>query len=112
MASIINASTTSTSGLVQTADASGVLQLQSNGVTGLTVGTGGGGNGGVAGTANTGGGAGGGDASAGGKNGGSGVVFISIPTSKYTGTTTGSPTITINGLNTVLKYTSSGTYTA
>ena len=41
MASIINASTTSTSGLVQTADASGVLQLQSNGVTGLTVGPGG-----------------------------------------------------------------------
>jgi hypothetical protein len=41
MPSIINASTTSTSGLVQTADASGVLQLQSNGVTGLTVGTGG-----------------------------------------------------------------------
>ena len=39
MASIINASTTSTSGLVQTADASGVLQLQSNGVTGLTVDT-------------------------------------------------------------------------
>lgn len=41
MASIINASSTSTSGLVQTADASGVLQLQSNGVTGLTVGSGG-----------------------------------------------------------------------
>ena len=41
MASIINASTTSTSGLIQTADASGVLQLQSNGVTGLTVDTGG-----------------------------------------------------------------------
>lgn len=37
MPSIINASTTSTSGLVQTADASGVLQLQSNGVTGLTI---------------------------------------------------------------------------
>jgi hypothetical protein len=37
MASTINASTTSTSGLVQTADASGVLQLQSNGVTGLTL---------------------------------------------------------------------------
>lgn len=37
MASTINASTTSTSGLVQTADASGILQLQSNGVTGLTV---------------------------------------------------------------------------
>jgi len=41
MASIINASTTSTSGLVQTADASGILQLQSNGTTGLTVGSGG-----------------------------------------------------------------------
>lgn len=41
MASTINASTTSTSGLVQTADASGILQLQSNGVTGLTVSTGG-----------------------------------------------------------------------
>lgn len=40
MASTINSST-STSGLVQTADASGVLQLQSNGVTGLTVSTGG-----------------------------------------------------------------------
>ena len=37
MASTINASTTSTSGLVQTADASGILQLQSDGVTGLTL---------------------------------------------------------------------------
>lgn len=41
MASTINASTISTSGLVYNADASGVLQLQSNGVTGLTVGSGG-----------------------------------------------------------------------
>jgi hypothetical protein len=41
MASTINASTNLTSGLVYNADASGVLQLQSNGVTGLTVGTGG-----------------------------------------------------------------------
>jgi hypothetical protein len=37
MASTINASTNSTSGLVYNADASGVLELQSNGVTGLTV---------------------------------------------------------------------------
>lgn len=36
MASIINASIAST-GLIQSADASGVLQLQSNGTTGLTV---------------------------------------------------------------------------
>lgn len=41
MPSIINASSTSTSGLVYSADATGVLQLQSNGVTGLTVGSGG-----------------------------------------------------------------------
>jgi hypothetical protein len=37
MPSIINASSTGSGGIVQTADASGVLQLQSNGVTALTV---------------------------------------------------------------------------
>ena len=37
MASILNASTTSTTGIVFTADASGVLQLQSNGTPALTV---------------------------------------------------------------------------
>jgi hypothetical protein len=37
MASIINASSTGSGGIVQTADASGVLQLQSNGTTALTV---------------------------------------------------------------------------
>ena len=44
--------------------------------------------------------------------GGSGVVIISVPTTNYSGTTTGSPTITTNGSNTVLTFTSSGTYTA
>jgi hypothetical protein len=70
-------------------------------------GTGGGGNGGQPGTANTGGG-GGGDSGA----GGSGVIIISVPTANYTGTTTGSPTVTTNGSNTVIKFNSSGTYTA
>jgi hypothetical protein len=37
---------------------------------------------------------------------------LSIPTSNYSGTTTGSPTVTTNGSYTVLTYTSSGTYTA
>jgi hypothetical protein len=37
MASIINASSSGSGGIVQTADASGVLQLQSNGTTALTV---------------------------------------------------------------------------
>jgi hypothetical protein len=39
MASIINASSTGSGGIVQTADASGALQLQSNGTVGITVNT-------------------------------------------------------------------------
>jgi hypothetical protein len=35
-----------------------------------------------------------------------------VPTANYTGNTTGSPTVTTNGSNTVMKFTSSGTYTA
>jgi hypothetical protein len=45
-------------------------------------------------------------------NGGSGVVILSIPTARYTGTTTGSPTVTTNGSNTILTFNASGTYTA
>jgi hypothetical protein len=87
-------------------------------------GLGGGGNGGTQsnggsgfnGTANTGGGGGGGlndgFASYPGGNGGSGVVIISVPTTRYTGVTTGSPTVTTSGANTILKFTSSGSYTA
>ena len=80
-------------------------------------GSGGGGNGGYggggAGTANTGGGGGAANRpdNTGGA-GGSGVVILSMLTSKYSGTTTGSPTVTTDGSNTVLKYTSSGSYTA
>jgi hypothetical protein len=71
---------------------------------------------GTAGTANTGGGGGGGgdtaSASVTGGNGGSGVVILSVPTANYSGTTTGSPTITTSGSNTIIKFTASGTYTA
>jgi hypothetical protein len=63
------------------------------------------------GTANTGMG-GGGSYSVAAGNGGSGVVIISIPTIYYSGTTTGSPTVTTNGAFKVLTFTSSGTYTA
>lgn len=82
-----------------------------------TGGSGGGGNAalttGGAGTVNTGGGGGGASGSpATGGNGGSGVVILSIPTAQYTGTTTGSPTVTVVGSRTVLQYNSSGTYTA
>ena len=76
-------------------------------------GAGGAGGGGSTGTANTGGGGGGSGGGATGAAGGSGIIIISIPTAYYSGTYTGSPTITTNGANTVLKYTSSsGSYTA
>ena len=83
-------------------------------------GSGGGGSGGnsaagSSGSANTGGGGGGGGRNGGGPrsggSGGSGIVILSIPTSSYSGTTTGSPTVTTSGANTILSYSSSGTYT-
>jgi len=80
----------------------------------------GGGNGGsyspqqsaTAGTVNTGGGGGGGtDGATTGEAGGKGVVYLTMLTSKYSGTTTGSPTVTTNGSYKVLQFTGSGTYT-
>ena len=53
-----------------------------------------------------------GDGAGGAANGGSGVVIIRIPTVNYTGTTSGSPTVTTDGSSTILKYTGSGSYTA
>ena len=47
-----------------------------------------------------------------GANGGSGIVVLRILTSDYSGSSTGSPTITTNGSYTVLKYTGDGSYTA
>ena len=44
--------------------------------------------------------------------GGSGVVILRMLTSNYTGITTGSPTITTDGSDTILTFTQSGTYTA
>ena len=85
-------------------------------------GSGGGGAGGAtqsasgsAGTTNTGSGGGGGggdDASNAGGNGGSGIVILRMATAKYTGTTTGSPSVTTSGSDTILTYTGSGSYTA
>ena len=71
---------------------------------------------GTAGTANTGSGGGGGGLSGSptrnGGAGGSGVVILRLPTSLYTGTTTGSPTVSTDGTDTILTYTGSGSYTA
>ncbi len=85
-------------------------------------GTGGGGGGtgvpntsGTAGTANTGGGGGGANhqgSSGTGGAGGKGVVILSLPTASYSSTTTGSPTVTTSGSNTILQFNGSGSYTA
>jgi hypothetical protein len=34
-----------------------------------------------------------------------------VPTDNYSGTTTGSPTVTTSGTNTIIKFTGSGTLT-
>jgi hypothetical protein len=80
-------------------------------------GSGGGGAGGTAsgtsGSTNLGGGGGGcqGQSSGSSGNGGSGVVILSVPTANYSGTTTGSPTISTSGSSTIIKFTASGSYT-
>ena len=67
--------------------------------------------------ANTGGGGGGGAGSGGGSkgqnggSGGKGVVIISVLTADYSGTTSGSPTVTTSGSNTIMQFNSSGSYT-
>ena len=67
----------------------------------------------TSGTANTGGGGGGVyNSSYTSGAGGSGVVILRMPTTKYSGTTTGSPTVTTDGTDTVIKFTASGSYTA
>jgi len=84
-------------------------------------GAGGGGKGGTssgtannqtAGAVNTGSGGGGQKGSGGSCNGGSGVVILRMLTSKYSSTTTGSPTVSTSGSDTILIYTGSGSYTA
>ena len=43
--------------------------------------------------------------------GGKGVVILSVPTSRYSGTSTGSPTVTTSGNKTILQFNGSGSYT-
>jgi hypothetical protein len=96
---------------------SGALQSNRSGTGYNPAPSGGGGRGGAyqgtagtAGTPNTGGG-GGGNRDASAYAGGSGIVIIRVPTSQYSGTTSGSPTVTTNGNNTIIKFTASGSYT-
>ena len=54
---------------------------------------------------------GGGVKNANGGAGGSGIVILRMPTLNYSGTTTGSPTVTTSGSDTILQFTGSGSYT-
>jgi hypothetical protein len=63
----------------------------------------------TAGTANTGSGGGGGQPN--GSSGGKGVVILRIPTANYSGTTTGSPTVTTDGTDKVIVFNDSGSIT-
>jgi hypothetical protein len=93
-----------------------------SGTVGGVGGSGGGGNGGfgnsspgrngIAATVNTGGGGGGGsNQPAFGGAGGKGVVILSVPTARYSSTTTGSPTVSDSGSNKILVFNGSGSYT-
>ena len=83
-------------------------------------GTGGGGNGAnsagegsdnaTAGGTNTGGGGGSTDQTA--RSGGSGVVILRLATTDYSGTTSGSPSVSTSGSDTILTFNASGSYTA
>ena len=65
---------------------------------------------GTAGTVNTGGGGGGTGQTYTGGAGGSGIVILSVPTTYYSGAYANA-TVTSNGTNTILTYTTSGSYT-
>jgi hypothetical protein len=45
-----------------------------------------------------------------GGSGGGGYVALKMLTADYTGVTTGSPTVTVDGSDTILEYTGDGTY--
>ena len=87
-------------------------------ITGSSVYYAGGGGAGYGGGSSAANGLGGGSSSYGGGGqgafsaGGPGVVILSILTTNYSGTTTGSPSVSTNGAYTVLTYTTSGSYTA
>ena len=110
-----NGSSNSITGSAVTYAGGGGGAVDANNANGGSGGTGGGGDGArdsaTDGTDGLGGGGGGTHVGTSG-SGGSGVVILRVPTANYSGTTTGSPTVTTDGTDTVIKFTGSGTYTA
>ena len=110
-------------GVASTITGSSVTRAGGGGGAGTSAGgaggTGGGGAGstsngnGTAGTANTGGGAGAGGngGTTTGAAGGSGVVILRMATASYSGTTTGSPSVSQSGSDTILIFNGDGSYT-
>jgi hypothetical protein len=108
-------------GLASSITGSSVTRAGGGGAGGITggaagsgsAGAGGGGNvSGTAATVNTGsGGGGGGTGPTSGGAGGKGVVILRMPTANYSGTTTGSPTVTTSGADTILVFNDSGSIT-
>jgi hypothetical protein len=100
---------------------SSVTRGGGGGGSGSTPGSGGTGGGGAGGyvtgatsaTVNTGGGGGGAETEPNYNTGagGKGVVILSMATVHYSGTSSGSPTVTTSGSNTILTFNGSGTYT-
>ena len=107
-ASAVGSGTVGGAGLAVSITGSSVTYAGGGGTQGAG-GAGGGGAASTAGTANTGGGGGAAGTTSGA--GGSGVVILRVPTVSYSGTVTGSPTVTTTGSETVIKFTGSGTYT-
>lgn len=111
-------SNTGGNGLASSITGSPVSRGGGGGGRGSPGGTGGGGPGpntsnanGTPGDANTGGGGGGANPNneiRTGGQGGSGVLILRMPTTNYSGTTTGSPTVTTDGSDTIITFTSSG----
>jgi hypothetical protein len=66
----------------------------------------------VSGTINTGSGGGGRTPGPSVGSGGSGVVILRMPTANYSGITTGSPTVSTDGSDTILVYNGTGSYIA
>ncbi len=116
----VNEATDGGDGVASTITGSSVTRAGGGGGSAVSTsdssgGTGGGGDSSLNGTAGSGAvntGSGGGASKSGTSGaGGSGVVILRMSTSNYSGTTTGSPTVTTDGTDTILTFTGSGSYT-